>query len=208
MLEWLQSDNLMFLIEKVGYIGIFSIVFLETAFFFCFFLPGDSLLIIVGLVAAKSVLNFWVLACGIFILSLLGYIVAYWIGAVIGHKMLSWPDKWGYKKDYLHRSRVFFQEKGLAAVVLGRFVPIARSFVPVVAGMSAMPRTRFMVCNVIGALLWGVGLPAVGVLLASVLPDPTKHLKLMVVVIILLSISPMLVKYIRNYITKHKGNNE
>ena len=135
------------------YFVLFAIVFCETAFVIFPFLPGDSLLFIAGTYSATGALNIWSVVALFIIASILGNTVNYWIGSLIGHKILDKNYSW-LDKNALLKTHQFYEKHGGKTVVLARFVPIVRTFAPFVAGISDMTHKTFQTFNVLGALLW------------------------------------------------------
>ncbi|MFZ6693043.1 VTT domain-containing protein [Undibacterium sp. SXout20W] len=135
------------------YFVLFAIVFCETAFVIFPFLPGDSLLFIAGTYSATGALNIWSVVALFIIASILGNTVNYWIGSLIGHKILDKNYSW-LDKNALMKTHQFYEKHGGKTVVLARFVPIVRTFAPFVAGISDMTHKTFQTFNVLGALLW------------------------------------------------------
>src|SRR5207302_7751898 len=153
------------LVEAAGYVGITAIVFCESGVLLGFFLPGDSLLFTAGFLAGKGVLDLRVLVAFCFVAAAAGDSVGYGIGKRFGRRLFNRPQSRFFRRDHLLRAEVFFEHHGGRAVVLARFLPWVRTFTPVAAGVGSMPYRRFLVVNLIGAALRGVGLPVAGALL-------------------------------------------
>lgn len=185
------------IIKRFGYYGIFSILFLEMGVFFCFFLPGDSLLLAAGALAAKGVFDLSVLLFAVVILSVL----AYWLNYGVGYCCAPWirglPESFFYKQKYLNKTEAFYDKYGAWAVVIGRFIPVARTFVPLLAGIVRMRCYRFTLVNVIGGVIWGVGVILAGYGLATVAPGVLNHMGWLLIGIVLLSISPAVVALVK-----------
>jgi len=181
---------------------LFAIVFAETGFVITPFLPGDSLLFATGALAAKGGLNPW-LAAGLLVsAAILGDAVNYAIGKYIGPKAFTATDSSGLfhrllNRDHLRRAHEFFERYGGKAVVLGRFVPIVRTFVPFVAGAGAMSYSTFVFYNVTGAILW-VGLCMGAGLLFGNIPIVRENFSLITIGIVFVSVLPMVVEFIRH----------
>ncbi len=179
------------LIEQFGYLGIFLIVFAESGLFFGFFLPGDSLLLIAGVLAAGGLLSVWVLIPLVFIAAILGDQIGYWTGSSLGRRLFKRTDSFLFKKEYVERSEQFFAKHGHKTIVLARFVPIVRTFTPILAGVSRMKYTTFVSYNIVGAVLWGIGITLAGYALGNV-PGVDKYLHIIIGVIIVISLVPVL----------------
>lgn len=154
----------------IAMLVVWSIVFSESGLFFGFFLPGDSLLLTAGLLAYKGFFNIWVLVPGIVIAAVIGDNVGYWFGQWVGPPIFSRPQSRLFKPQNLAKAREYYDRYGPITLVLARFIPFIRTFVPIVAGAVKMEYKTFFLYNVIGALLWGAGVTLVGYFLASLIP--------------------------------------
>lgn len=179
------------LIETFGTIGLFVIVFAESGLLIGFFLPGDSLLVTAGLLASQGVLNYPVIAVGCFVAAVAGDQVGYAFGKKVGPALYRRPDSRLFRQSHLVRARRYFEEQGPKTVVLARFIPLVRTFTPVLAGVGEMPYRLFVTYNIVGGLLWGVGLTTVGYTLGEAVPDIDKYLIPIVGVILLASFVPI-----------------
>ncbi|MDP3956942.1 MAG: VTT domain-containing protein [bacterium] len=188
--------DLVSLIKTVGYAGVFFIVFAETGLFLGFFLPGDSLLFIAGLLAKQGFFSLSVLVFGLFISAVLGNMFGYEFGRRIGPKLFSREDSLIFKKAHALKAQSFYDKHGPKTILLARFMPIVRTFVPIVAGIANMRYPVFFLYNLIGALVWTIGLVFLGYFLGSVM-DVDKYLLPIILVIIFLSFLPAIVAYIR-----------
>lgn len=177
-------------IETVGYIGIWLIIFAETGLLVGFFLPGDSLLFTAGFLASEDILNLTILIPVCFTAAVIGDAVGYAFGNKVGRGYLMQRESRFMKQEHLIKAEAFFERHGGKSIILGRFIPIVRTFVPVVAGMSAMKYPQFLTYNVIGAVLWAIGLPVAGFYLGQAIPDVDKYLLPIILVIITISILP------------------
>lgn len=163
---WLDAH---FLIETFGLLGVLAIVFVESGLLVGFMLPGDSLLFTAGLLSANDVLpDLWVLLLTIPIAAILGDQLGYAIGRKTGPAVFRRPDSRFFKQEYVDRSQEYFDRYGGRTVVIARFVPIVRTVVPVMAGVSRMEYRTFLLFNVIGGILWGVGLTVLGYFLGQI----------------------------------------
>ena len=195
--EPLLPVDLTELVRTIGYLGVMAIVFAESGLLIGFFLPGDSLLFTAGFLASQDVLNIWVLALLSFVAAVAGDAVGYQIGHKAGRRLFQNPDSRFFKRAYLVQSELFFEKHGGKAVFLARFLPIVRTFTPVVAGMGAMSYRRFFWFNVMGALGWAVGVTFAGYLLGNTIPGVDKYLLPIIAVIILISVLPGAVHVLR-----------
>jgi membrane-associated protein len=164
--SWLEPEHL---IKTFGTLGILAIVFIESGLLVGFFLPGDSLLFTAGLLSSQNVLpDIWILLVTIPIAAIAGDQVGYAIGRKFGPPLFNRPDSRFFRREYVDKSAAFFEKHGPKTVVLARFVPVMRTFVPVMAGTSRMHYRTFVTFNIIGGLLWGVGVTALGYFLGQI----------------------------------------
>lgn len=191
----LNHNNLSHLIETIGYVGLFCIIFSETGLFFGFFFPGDSLLFISGLLASRGVFNVFILVPIIILAAFLGYGLGYIFGNKIGFYLKNKKDNRFYKREYLDHANDFYMKYGSSALVIGRFLPIIRTFIPIVAGMVSMPLLKYTTYNAWGACLWGGILILLGFSLGIFLPNPEAYLYPIVFGIIVLSLTPILYRF-------------
>ena len=188
--------------EKAVLPGILIIVFIETGLLFPL-LPGDSLLFTGGLLAAQPnpPVNIWVLAIAVPIVAILGDQCAYLIGRRIGPALFDKEDSRFFKKHYVTESHAFFEKHGPKTIILARFVPIVRTFTPVLAGVSYMRYPVFLAFDIVGGILWGGGMTLLGYFLGNV-PFVKSNLELMILLIVFLSILPGLTAVGRNVLRR------
>jgi len=184
-------------VQLIGYAGVLLIIFLETGLFFGFFLPGDSLLFSAGLLASQHIFNIGYLVPSIIVVAILGYQVAYWFGKKLGHWLLSRKDSLWFKRRYLEQAKIFYEEYGGRALIIGRLMPVVRTFVPIVAGMVELSYPRYVMLNVVGALMWAGGVTLLGYFLGRSVPNAEHYILPLVLLIMLASISPILWRYFR-----------
>jgi membrane-associated protein len=181
------------LIEAFGTLGLFLIVFAESGLFFGFFLPGDSLLFTAGVLCSKADSPLWplpIVLVGVATAAILGDQVGYVFGRRVGPALFRRPDSRLFKQAHVDKARVYFEEHGPKTILLARFVPIVRTFAPIVAGVGRMEYKTFVTYNVIGGLAWGVGITTLGFLLGEAV-DIDKYLLPVIAVIILISFIPV-----------------
>lgn len=154
--------DLVKLIETIGYVGLALIIFAESGLFFGFFFPGDSLLLTAGLLASRGVLNIYILIPVLFVAAVLGDNVGYWFGEKTGPRIFTRPNSFLFKQENLHKAHAFYERHGGKTITLARWLPVIRTFVPIVAGAARMNYRRFIVFNLLGALAWAVGMPLLG----------------------------------------------
>jgi membrane-associated protein len=188
-------------IATAGYAGVLVIIFAETGLFFGFFLPGDSLLFTAGILASQHhVFDIKILVPSIIAVAFLGYQVGYWFGARLGHWLMRRDDSLIFKKRYVHIAHAFYEKHGGKALAFARLIPIARTFVPIVAGMGKMNRWVFVVYNAIGAVVWGAGVTLAGYYLGLSIPNAKDYMLWVIVGVIVLSALPALIHFFKNKI--------
>jgi membrane-associated protein len=185
------------LVRWGGYGVLTGIVFVETGLLVGFFLPGDSLLITAGLVAATGALNIWWLNVLLIAAAVVGDSVGYAIGVRIGPRLFTRPKSLLFNPKHVQRTRDFYERYGAKTIVIARFVPIVRTFAPVVAGVGEMRYRRFLIYNVVGGVGWVVSMTWAGYLLGHAVPDIDRHIHIVVVVVIILSVIPIGVEILR-----------
>ena len=198
-----------------GYIGMFVIVFSETGLLVGFFLPGDSLLVTAGLLAATPVspnipdvhyLNVIYLILLLIPASILGDNTGYFIGHKAGPKLFKKEQSLFFRKDYLIKTHNFYEKYGGVTIILAKFMPIVRTFVATVAGVAQMSYWKFFRFNMAGAFLWIPSMILLGYFLGRSIPNVDKHIEKVIVVIVFLSLLPAIIKLIRHKIAKKKEN--
>jgi membrane-associated protein len=178
------------LIAWGGYVGLTTIIFAETGLLIGFFLPGDSLLVTAGILASQGHFNIYLLGVLLSTASILGNSVGYYIGRVGGHRLFRREESRFFKPRYLRQAHGFYEKHGGKAVILARFMPIVRTFVPVVAGAAEMDYGRYTVYNIIGGLLWIWGLLFTGDFLYRYIPGVERHTEWLIIVVIVVSLLP------------------
>lgn len=180
------------LLATFGTIGLILIIFAESGLLIGFFLPGDSLLFTAGLLASQGKLNLAVVLFGCSVAAIAGDQVGYLTGQRLGPALFRRPNSRLFKQENVERAEEFFAEHGTKTIVLARFVPIVRTFAPILAGVSAMPYRTFVTFNVAGGLLWAVGVTLAGYILGETVPSIDRYLLPAILVIIVVSLLPVL----------------
>ena len=186
------------LIRLGGIAGLACIVFAETGLMIGFFLPGDSLLITAGLFAARGDLDiFWlnVIAC---LAAILGDATGYWIGFRTGKALYSRPNSLLFRREHLIKTHEFYEKHGGKTIVIARFMPIVRTFAPVVAGAAEMTYRHFATYNIVGGMAWVISMTLTGFFLGRTVPDIDKNIHLLVAAVILLSLLPGMIAWARS----------
>jgi len=190
--------HLQTIIETVGYIGVFAIVFAESGLLIGFFLPGDSLLFTAGFLASQGIFNIWFLSIGCFLAAVIGDSVGYFFGHKVGRRLFHKKESFFFHKENLKKAELFYEKHGGKTIILARFLPIIRTFAPIVAGIGSMRYLTFLFYNVVGGLIWGIGLTMAGYFLGRLIPDVDKYLIPIVLLIILMSLLPTLIHAVKD----------
>ena len=195
MLDWLYEffsklGDLEELIRWGGYTALIGIVFCETGIMLGFFLPGDSLLVTAGLFAANGVLDIVGLNLSLMLAAILGDTLGYWIGARGGSRLYSRPDSRFFRRQHLLAARDFYEKHGGKTIVFARFMPIVRTFAPVVAGVAGMDYSKFLFYNIAGGIGWVSSMTLIGYILGKSIPNIDRYIYWVVAVVVLLSLLP------------------
>ena len=185
------------LIRWGGYMVLVAIVFTETGLLIGFFLPGDSLLITAGLVAAAGGLNIWWLNVLLIVAAVVGDSVGYAIGWRLGPRLFTREKSLLFNPKHVQRTRDFYARHGAKTIVIARFVPIIRTFAPVVAGVGQMEYRRFVTYNIAGGVGWVVSMTWAGYLLGRAIPNIGSHIHIVVGIVIVLSVIPIVVEVVK-----------
>ncbi|MER5489730.1 DedA family protein [Streptomyces sp. LE64] len=193
--SWLDPD---FLLNEFGIYGLLIIVFAESGLFFGFFLPGDSLLFTTGLLVTTGALtmDLWLVCTLICIAAIVGDQVGYLFGKKVGPALFNRPDSRFFKQENVLKAHEFFEKHGPKSLVLARFVPIVRTFTPIIAGVSGMRYRSFITFNVIGGVLWGAGVTLLGAWLGRH-GWVRDNVEMMLIGIVALSVVPIVVEFLR-----------
>jgi membrane-associated protein len=181
-----------------GYVGLFLIIYSETGLLIGFFLPGDSLLVTAGLFAARGELDIVLLNALLMIAAITGDATGYYIGSRAGHTLYNRPQSRLFRRDHLIKTREFYEKYGGITIVLARFMPFARTFAPVVAGIAEMRYRRFALFNVAGGIGWVASMTLTGYFLGRTIPGIEKDIEWVIAIVIFLSILPLIIKYVQH----------
>lgn len=196
-MDWLTGDNLIQVIKTGGYIGVFAIVFAESGLFVGFFLPGDSLLFTAGLLASQGYFDIAWLIFLIFTGAVVGDNVGYAFGKTIGPKLFRREDSLLFHKKNLVRAKDFYDRYGAMTIVLARFMPVIRTFAPIVAGIGEMKYKTFVFYNIFGGLIWTFGLTLSGYYLTRIIPNAESYISWIIIGIIIASVIPPIIHIIK-----------
>lgn len=182
--------DLISLLKIAGYSGLAGIVFAESGLLIGFFLPGDSLLFTAGFLASQGFFNIIWLCLVAFGSAVAGDSVGYWFGHKVGRKIFQREESLLFHRHNLERAENFYAKHGGKTIILARFMPVVRTFAPILAGVGSMKYASFIAYNVIGGALWGIGLPLLGYFLGNAIPGIDKYLIPIIIGIIILSLLP------------------
>jgi membrane-associated protein len=188
------------LVQWAGYVGLTIIIFAETGLLVGFFLPGDSLLVTAGLLAADPAfgLNVWLLGLILTVAAIVGDTVGYHVGKASGPRIFTREDSLFFHKNHLLKAQAFYEKHGGKTIIIARFMPIVRTFAPVVAGVGQMRYASFLAYNVVGGVLWIWSMLLTGYVLAKTVPGVAQHVEKVILVVVFLSILPGIIAWLRN----------
>ena len=194
-----QLTDVRQLVQAGGYVGLTLIIFAETGLLIGFFLPGDSLIVTAGLLAAQPQfgLHIWLLGLLLTVAAIVGNSLGYAIGKYSGPRLFTRDDSLLFKKKHLFRAHEFYEKHGGKTLVLARFMPIVRTFVPVVAGMAEMDYKSYTAYNVLGAVLWIWSMLFIGFVLGRYIPGVEHHIEKVIIAVIIVSLLPGLISWRR-----------
>ena len=186
------------MITTIGIVGLFGVIFAESGLFFGFFLPGDSLLVTAGLLASQGFFRIEVLMPLLIFAAIAGDSVGYWFGRKVGQAIFKKEDTFLFKKSHITKAHAFYEKHGGKTIIIARFIPIIRTFAPIVAGAVDMTYKKFISFNVFGGIFWVSLMLLFGYFLGNVFPNIDKYLLPVIAVIILLSILPGIIEVFKN----------
>lgn len=184
--------------QLIALIALFSIIFAETGLLIGFFLPGDSLLFTAGILSSQGYLNIFILVPVLFIAAVSGDTVGYLFGHKVGRRLFHRKESFLFRKDHLMKAEIFYEKHGGKTIILARFIPVVRTFAPIVAGISQMHYRTFITYNLIGAIIWAIGLPVLGYFLGKLIPNIDRYLLPLIGFIVILSIIPPILEILKS----------
>lgn len=196
-MEYLFGIDLITLVKTAGYVGMFFIIFAESGLLFGFFLPGDSLLFTAGFLASQGFLHIIPLVLLTFTAAVLGDNVGYAFGKKVGPSIFNKEDSLFFHKDHLGKAKRYYETYGGKTIILARFMPVVRTFAPIIAGVGSMRYRDFFFYNLVGGLMWGLGMPLLGYFLGSTIPNVDRYLVPLVLFIIVASMLPPIVHVLK-----------
>ena len=208
-MEWLKDlfhklTDVENLVRVGGLTAMTAIIFAETGLMIGFFLPGDSLLVTAGVFAAMGQLNIWAVNGLLIVAAIVGDTVGYWFGRRVGPALFTRPKSLLFNPDHLRRAHDFYEKHGGKTIIIARFMPIIRTFAPIVAGMGAMEYRRFLSFNVFGGLFWVISMTGIGYFLGQI-PGVRDHIEVVILVVVFLSILPGIIAFARERLKKKKS---
>lgn len=206
-------DNLLAIFGNYVYLALFFIVFAETGLAVGFFLPGDSLLVVSGLFAAAGKLNVALVLIAFFLGSVIGDSTGYWTGRTMGKRLFNRENSFIFKPNRVEKAKAFFEKYGAKTVILARFVPIVRTFAPLVVGATEMPYLKFLTFSLIGGALWILTMVLAGYFLGGVIERALDikledHIEKVVIVVVFLSLLPPIIEFLKSRFGKKEQSAE
>lgn len=213
-------DTLLAWLGGYVYLGLIFIIFAETGLAIGFFLPGDSLLVVAGLFAAAGKLNLWIMLVTLFIAAVVGDAVGYYSGRKVGKAIFTRPKSRFFNPKHLQKAHQFYEKHGGKTIIIARFVPIVRTFAPIVAGAAEMKYKDFLLFNIFGGFLWVTSMLLAGYFLGGIVEQVVQnwfgvpnfkledHIDKVVIVIVFLSILPIIIEYLKAKFGKSKLESE
>jgi membrane-associated protein len=208
-MDWLKDlfhklTDVETLVRVGGLTAMTAIIFAETGLMIGFFLPGDSLLVTAGVFAATGQLNIWALNALLIIAAIAGDTVGYWFGRRVGPALFKRPKSLLFNPDHLRRAHDFYEKHGGKTIIIARFMPVIRTFAPIVAGMGEMEYRRFLSFNVFGGLFWVISMTGIGYFLGKI-PGVREHIEIVIIIVVFLSILPGIIAFARERYKKKKS---
>ncbi len=186
------------IIKTLGLLGVVLIIFAESGLFFGFFFPGDSLLFTAGFLASQNLISIWWLLILCFIAAVVGDNVGFIFGKKTGPMIFTKEDSLFFHKKHLEKARIFYERYGKKTIVFARFIPIIRTFAPIMAGVAGMNYKIFISYNLIGGFIWTWGMLWTGYLLGNIVPNTEKYLTPIILLIISISFVPAIIEFIKH----------
>ena len=188
---YLPHIELIPFVKAIGYPGIFGLVFIESGVFFGFFLPGSSALFTAGLLCAQGLFSPWILIPLVIVAAILGDSIGYWFGAKVGVSLFFKKDSRFFKHEHLEKAKEFYDAHGMQTIMLARFIPVVRTFAPILVGITQMRYKVFLLYNFIGAVLWAGGITFLGYYLGAKVPFVSQYITPIIALIIIVSLLPL-----------------
>ncbi|MFC7344656.1 VTT domain-containing protein [Saccharopolyspora griseoalba] len=196
--KWLDPEHIVTSLGPFAMIGVSLIIFAECGLLIGFFLPGDSLLFVTGLMIASGAIDtpVWAACLILTICAFVGNVTGYWIGRKAGPALFNKPDSKVFKKEHVDKTHEFFERYGARAIILARFVPIVRTFITAVAGVGQMDQRKFFSYSLIGGIAWICSMTLMGFFLGNI-PWIKNNIEAMAIVIVIVSVIPIVIEYVK-----------
>jgi membrane-associated protein len=196
--SWLDPNTIVSTLGSYALWGVMGIIFAECGLLIGFFMPGDSLLFIVGMFVSRGAIphSLWFVVLCLVVAAVAGNLVGYWIGRKAGPAIFNRPDSRLFKRSYVDKTHAFFERHGGRAIVLARFVPIVRTFITVTAGVAKMPFRSYAIYSSIGGVVWAVGVTVLGYFLGQI-AFIRDNVEVILLLVVLISVVPMGIEFIR-----------
>ncbi len=209
----LLIDHMLELFGGYVYFGLFFVIFAEVGLAVGFFLPGDSLLVVSGLMSAAGKLHVLLVMLAFFLGSVIGDSTGYWTGRYMGKALFNRESSWIFKPSRVEKAKHFFEKYGVKTVILARFIPIVRTFAPLVVGATGMPYSRFLPFSIIGGLLWIPSMVLAGYFLGGVIERALDikledHIEKVVIVVVAISLLPPLIEFLKHRFGKKEKSED
>lgn len=190
------------IIKTAGLLGVFLVIFAESGLFFGFFLPGDTLLFAAGIFASQGFFPISLLIIGSAVAAVLGDNTGYWAGRKMGRKLFEKDASFLFNKNRIRDAENFYKKHGPLTIILARFIPLIRTFAPIVAGVAEMEYKKFFKYNILGAVIWTIVVPLLGYCFGSLIPNPDQFLLPVISAIVVISFLPFIFKLIHHLLGK------
>lgn len=185
--------------------GIFITIFSESGLLFGFFLPGDTLLFAAGIFASQGFFSLPLLIIGCVISAIVGDSVGYWMGKHVGRKVFEHKYSPFLNSKHIEKAERFYQKHGPVTIIIARFIPVIRTFAPIIGGIAKMDYKKFVFYNIAGGILWGTSLPLLGYYLGAKIKNPDRFLMPVVVIVLIISFLPFIFKFIQYLFIKYRS---
>jgi len=208
-MDWLKDlfhklTDVETMVRVGGLTAMTAIIFAETGLMIGFFLPGDSLLVTAGVFAAAGRLNIWTLNALLIVAAIAGDTAGYWFGRRVGQALFTRPKSLFFNPAHLRRAHDFYEKHGGKTIIIARFMPVVRTFAPIVAGMGQMDYRRFLSFNVFGGFFWVVSMTGIGYFLGKI-PGVRENIEVVILIVVFLSILPGIIAFAREWWKKRRA---
>jgi len=192
------------IIKTAGLMGVFFTIFAESGLLIGFFLPGDTLLFASGIFASQGLFSIQILILGCIVSAIVGDSVGYWMGKSAGRKIFIRKDSsfMSFSQKHVDKAEHFYKKYGPMTIILARFIPVVRTFAPIIAGIAHMNYRKFLIYNIVGGIFWATSLPLLGYYLGALIPNPDRFLMPVIMLVLIISFLPFILKLAHHYLSK------